>query len=146
MLPVERTIVPHAILGQELITFGRATTVRAAVKEMAARRIGAAMVVEDDKLLGIFTERDVLMRVVAADRDPETTTLAEVMTPDPQTIKASDAVVLALEMMNKRGYRHLPVVEGDKLVGIVSIRDLYRTIKEQMDEDILMLAETLIQG
>jgi CBS domain-containing protein len=146
MLPVERTIVPHAILGQELITFGRATTVRAAVKEMAARRIGAAMVVEDDKLLGIFTERDVLVRVVAADRDPETTTLAEVMTPDPQTIKASDAVVLALDLMNKRGHRHLPVVEGDKLVGIVSIRDLYRTIKEQMDEDILMLAETLIQG
>lgn len=146
MLPVERTIVPHAILGQELITFSRATTVRVAVKEMAARRIGAAMVVEDDKLLGIFTERDVLMRVVAADRDPETTTLAEVMTSDPQTIKASDAVVLALEMMNKRGYRHLPVVEGDKLVGIVSIRDLYRSIKEQMDEDILMLAEMLIQG
>lgn len=146
MLPVERTIVPHAILGQELVTFASATSVREAVKEMAARRIGAAMVVDDDKLVGIFTERDVLTRVVAADRDPAATPLAEVMTANPDTIKASDAVVLALEIMSKRGYRHLPVVEGDKLVGIVSIRDLYRTIKEQMDEDILMLAETLIQG
>lgn len=146
MLPVERTIVPHAILGQELVTFAPTNTVREAVKEMTARRIGAAMVVDNDKLVGIFTERDVLTRVVAAERDAAATTLAEVMTANPDTIKASDAVVLALEIMNKRGYRHLPVVEGDKLVGIVSIRDLYRTIKEQMDEDILMLAETLIQG
>ncbi len=68
------------------------------------------------------------------------------MTPDPQTIKASDSVVLALELMSKRGFRHLPVTEGGKLYGIVSIRDLYKNVKEQMDDDILMLAETLIQG
>ena len=59
---------------------------------------------------------------------------------------ASAAVVLALDLMSKRGFRHLPVMEGGKLYGIVSIRDLYRNVKEQMDDDILMLAETLIQG
>jgi len=146
MLPTERTIVPHAIHGQEPITLPRATIVREAVQLMAKRRIGAIMVVEDDKLYGIFTERDAMIRIVAESRDPDKTTLGEVMTPDPQTIKASDSVILALEMMSQRGFRHLPVVEGSKLVGIVSIRDLYRNVKEQMDDDILMLAETLIQG
>lgn len=61
-------------------------------------------------------------------------------------VKASDSVVLALDLMSKRGFRHLPVMEGGQLYGIVSIRDLYRNVKEQMDDDILMLAETLIQG
>jgi len=146
MLPTERTIVPHAIHGQEPVTLERNIKVREAVKLMAKRRIGAVMVVEDEKLLGIFTERDAMIRIVAEDRDPDATTLGEVMTAGPQTIQASDSVVMALEMMNQRGFRHLPVVEGDRLVGIVSIRDLYRTVKEQMDDDILLLAETLIQG
>jgi CBS domain-containing protein len=146
MLPTERTIVPHCIHGQEPITLPRATLVREAVQLMARRRIGAVMIVEDDKLLGIFTERDAMVRIVAETRDPDATTLGEVMTADPQTIKASDSVVLALEVMSKRGFRHLPVMEGGKLYGIVSIRDLYRNVKEQMDDDILMLAETLIQG
>lgn len=146
MLPTERTIVPHAIHGQDPAIFPRDIKVREAVQLMARRRIGAVMVVEDDKLLGIFTERDAMVRIVAENRDPDTTTLGEVMTPGPQTIQASDSVIMALEMMSQRGFRHLPVVEGDKLVGIVSIRDLYRTVKEQMDDDILLLAETLIQG
>lgn len=146
MVPTERTIVPHCIHGQEPITLPRDTIVREAVQLMARRRIGAIMIVEDDKLLGIFTERDAMIRIVAEARDPDKTTLGEVMTPDPQTVKASDSVVLALDLMSKRGFRHLPVMEGGKLYGIVSIRDLYRNVKEQMDDDILMLAETLIQG
>jgi CBS domain-containing protein len=146
MLPTERTIVPHAIHGQDPVTLARDIKVREAVQLMAKRRIGAVMVVEDGKLLGIFTERDAMVRIVAESRDPDATTLGEAMTADPQTIQASDSVVMALEMMNQRGFRHLPVVEGDRLVGIVSIRDLYRTVKEQMDDDILLLAETLIQG
>lgn len=146
MLPTERTIVPHAIHGQDTVTFARDIKVREAVQLMAKRRIGAVMVVEDDKLLGIFTERDAMVRIVAESRDPDKTTIGEVMTPNPETIKASDSVVLALDMMSKRGFRHLPVMEGGQLYGIVSIRDLYRNVKEQMDDDILMLAETLIQG
>lgn len=146
MVPTERTIVPHCIHGQEPITLPRDTIVREAVQLMARRRIGAIMIVEDDKLLGIFTERDAMIRIVAEARDPDKTTLGEVMTPDPQTVKASDSVVLALDLMSQRGFRHLPVMEGGQLYGIVSIRDLYRNVKEQMDDDILMLAETLIQG
>lgn len=146
MLPVEHTIVPHAIHGQELVTFAPDTTVREAVEVMAKRRFGAIPVVERDRLVGIFTERDVLVRVMAAGKDPDTTRLDEVMTRNPDTVRSSDAVVHALELMNEHNYRHLPVVDGERLVGVVSIRDLYRSVKEQMDSDILLLAEALIQG
>ncbi|HTY66246.1 MAG TPA: CBS domain-containing protein [Alphaproteobacteria bacterium] len=146
MLPVEHTIVPHAIHDQQLVAFDPDAVVREVVDAMAKRRFGAVPVVEDGKLVGIFTERDVLVRVVAARKDPETTRLAEVMTANPDTVKSSDAVLHALELMNQHGYRHLPVVDGGRLIGVVSIRDLYRSVKEQMDSDILLLAETLIQG
>lgn len=146
MLPVERTIVPYAIGVQRLVTVSPMTPVSAAAREMAERRIGAVLVVEDGELQGIFTERDALVRVLARGCDPEATLLGEVMTRDPDTIGPDDSVVHALSVMNERGYRHLPVVSGERIVGIVSIRDLYRSIKEQMDADLLMLAETLIQG
>jgi CBS domain-containing protein len=146
MLPVEHTIVPHAIHDQDLVAFAPDAVVREVVDAMAKRRFGAVPVVENGRLVGIFTERDVLVRVVAARKDPETTRLGEVMTANPDTVKSSDAVLHALELMNQHGYRHLPVVDGERLVGLVSIRDLYRSVKEQMDSDILMLAETLIQG
>ena len=146
MLPVEHTIVPHAIHDQDMTTFERSATVREAVNMMAQRRIGAVPVVDNGKLIGIFTERDVITRVVAPGKDPNTTPLGEVMTESPDTVKSSDSVVHALEMMNARRYRHLPVVDEDKLVGVVSIRDLYRSVKEQMDSDIMLLAEALLQG
>lgn len=146
MVPVEHTIVPHAIHGQDLIAFAPSATVREAVEIMAKRKFGAVPITENDRLIGIFTERDVIARVMAARKDPDTTTLAEVMTANPDTVKSSDSVLHALELMNAHGYRHLPVVDGTQLVGVVSIRDLYRSVKEQMDNDLLMLAETLIQG
>jgi CBS domain-containing protein len=146
MLPVEHTIVPHAIHDQQLVAFAPDAVVRDVVEAMAKRRFGAVPVVENGRLVGIFTERDVLVRVVAARKDPETTRLGEVMTANPDTVKSSDAVLHALELMNQHGYRHLPVVDSDRLIGVVSIRDLYRSVKEQMDSDILLLAETLIQG
>jgi CBS domain-containing protein len=147
MLPVEHTIVPHAIHDQDMATFEKSAMVRDVVNLMAERRIGAVPIVDGDgKLIGIFTERDVITRVVAPGRDPNTTPLGEVMTANPDTVKSSDAVTHALELMNTRRYRHLPVVDRDKLVGIVSIRDLYRSVKEQMDSDIMLLAEALLQG
>ena len=146
MLPVEHTIVPHAIHDQDIVSFPPTATVREVVDGMAKCRIGAVLIMEGDKLRGIFTERDALMRVLAPGKVPETTPVSEVMTANPDTAKASDSVVSALAQMQKRGYRHLPVVDRDRIVGVVSIRDVYRSVKEQMDEDILLLAETLLQG
>lgn len=146
MIPVERTIVPHVVAEQELVTFPRRASVRTAAEAMARRRIGAVLVVEDGRLLGIFTERDVVTRVVACGGDPDRTTLGAVMTPDPDTIGPGDSVAAALERMSHAGYRHLPVVDGGDLIGIVSIRDLHRSVKDKMEADIILLAESLVQG
>lgn len=148
MLPPDRTIVPDVLKErQDLVVVHTYTSVEQAAQLMAEHRIGAVLVVgEDGKLAGIFSERDALVRVMAWQRAPAATLVAEVMTPDPDTIQADSSVQIALDQMAERGYRHLPVLNGDELYGIISIRDLYRSVKQQMEEDILMLAEMLIQG
>lgn len=99
------------------------TTVSEAAKLMAKKNVGAAMVVEADRLVGIFTERDALIRVIAKGRDAQTTRLAEVMTPDPATVDPDKTYGYALLLMHEHGYRHVPVVENGKPVGIVSARN-----------------------
>lgn len=102
----------------------RDETVRTAAARMAERRCGSILVCDGDQLCGIFTERDLLTRVVAAGRDAATTRLGEVMTPDPNLIEASTPVVEALRRMDEFGYRHLPVYEDDRIVGVISWRDV----------------------
>jgi CBS domain-containing protein len=118
----ERT-VKQIIEGQSLATASAHTTVVDAARLMQERNIGALMVVEEDALVGIFTERDGLFRVLAAGLDPATTPLYEVMTRKPQTIDARSGFTLALQMMHDGRFRHLPVVEGGRLIGVVSVRD-----------------------
>ena len=146
MLPIERTIVPHAISEQVLATVTGASSVADAAELMTERRIGAVLVVDKGKLSGIFTERDALTRVMAAGRDPGKTQIKKVMTESPVTIRPTDTVADALALMNNGHFRHLPVQDGTTLLGIVSQRDLYRSLKEQMEADIILLAESLIQG
>jgi CBS domain-containing protein len=99
-------------------------TVGTAAARMAAHRCGSILVCEDEKLRGIFTERDLLARVVAGGRDPATTRLAEVMTPDPDTIEEAAPVVEAVRRMDEGCYRHLPVLAGERVVGVISLRDV----------------------
>lgn len=146
MLPVSRTIFPDVVRDQTLVTLTSLAMVAEAAKLMAQRHMGAVLVVDRDRLVGIVTERDIAVRVVAAGRDPATTKVAAVMTPNPDTLKPTDTVRAALDLMAKGGYRHLPVKRGQKLVGMVSIRDLYRSVVDQLEADILMLAEGLVQG
>jgi CBS domain-containing protein len=98
------------------------TTVIAAAEMMAKRKCGAAMVVERDRLIGIFTERDALFRVVACGLDTRTTRLADVMTPDPRTVGPNMSYGYALVLMQENGFRHAPVVEDGKPIGIVTSR------------------------
>ena len=98
------------------------TLVSKAAKLMAAKNTGAIMVLEDDRLVGIFTERDVVFRVVARGLDPQATRLAEVMTRAPETIDPDKPFGSALVVMQERGFRHLPVVQDGKPIGIVSSR------------------------
>jgi len=108
---------------KKLLTAAPQTTVSEAAKLMAKKNVGAIMVVENEHLVGIFTERDALVRVIAKGRDVKATTLAEVMTSDPQTVDPNKTFGYALLMMHENGYRHVPVVENDKLIGIVSSRN-----------------------
>ena len=108
---------------QELLTAPANTTVIEAARLMKQRHVGAVMVVEDGKLVGVFTERDALFRVVAEERDSKTTRLAEIMTRDPQTVHPDKPFAHALQMMYQGGFRHVPVVENDRPIGIVSVRD-----------------------
>ena len=146
MIETDRTVVPHAVSEQSLATLEPGATVVEAARMMAYLRIGALMVVDGEKLVGIFSERDALTRVLAKELDPATTTIAQVMTPDPITIPPDATVQQALDIMAAKGFRHLPVIEDTRIVAIVSIRDLYRSVKDQMESDILLLAETLLQG
>ena len=99
-------------------------TVQAAAARMAERCCGSILVCEGGELRGIFTERDLLARVVAAGHDPAGTRLAEVMTPDPDTIGGSAPVAEAVRRMDEGCYRHLPVLEGGRILGVVSLRDV----------------------
>lgn len=89
---------------------------------MAKKNLGAILVLEDERLVGILTERDIAYRVVARGLDPRTTPLSAVMTPAPETIDADKPFGSALLRMQQMGFRHLAVVEDGKLVGIISAR------------------------
>lgn len=133
---MHRKVVPDIVNQQKIELLSASTTVRDAARNMAERHIGAVLIGEGGRLQGIFTERDLLIRVVARALDPDATRLKEVMTPDPDTVGPNDWASLALERMRTSGYRHVPVVEDGIVVGIVSLRDLYAAAKRELEEDL----------
>ena len=115
--------VATLIAGQKILTVPKETTVRRAAMLMAVKRVGAIAVMRDGVLLGIFTERDALFRVLADGRDPVTTKLADVMTAKPHAIGPDRSFGYALHLMYEGGFRHVPVVENGRPIGMVSARD-----------------------
>ena len=133
---MQRRIVPDVVNRQDLCVLPANAIVREAAQLMAQRRIGAILIMEGDKLTGIFTERDVATRIVAAGLDPDKIKLGQVMTPNPDTLAPSDTTDDALHKMRTRGYRHLPVVEGGRVIAIVSVRDLYGAMIQGLEDEI----------
>jgi CBS domain-containing protein len=90
--------------------------------------VGTVLVLEGDRLAGIFSERDLLQRVPDAEAAAGEVPLARYMTPDPETVRPDDSLALALHKMDVGGYRHLPVVDSGRPVGMISVRDMIRHI------------------
>ncbi|HEY8241994.1 MAG TPA: CBS domain-containing protein [Casimicrobiaceae bacterium] len=126
------------VAGRPSVTVSRDATVVDAARQMKQRNVGSVLVLDDGRLAGIFTERDALFRVLAAARDPATTTLGEVMTPQPQTMHPDEPFVRALRVMHEGKFRHLPVVEFGRPLGVVSVRDA-------LDDDLVELRWDLEQ-
>lgn len=116
-LPIGSLIEPR-----RLVVASPDTTVRVAAALMEEGKVGAVLVVEDGRLAGIFTERDAVYRVMAAGRDPLTTLLKDVMTPDPLTVAPEETFGYALLLMHEKGFRHAPVVVDGRPIGVVSAR------------------------
>jgi CBS domain-containing protein len=110
-------------MSDDLVTVAPTATVAEAAQVMSLRRVGAALVVVDGELLGIFTERDIV-RALAAEHDAATHGVAEWMTKDPFTLDAEASAQETLALMLAKGFRHVPVTDRGRLVGIVSMRDL----------------------
>ena len=110
--------------GNEVITVSQQTTVLAAVERMNERRIGALLVTEGERPVGIFTERDVLVRVITTGLDPKLTPVGEVMTRSLVAVRSDTTVAQAMVLITERRCRHLPVVDDGSLRGLISIGDL----------------------
>ena len=135
--------MPHRTLrqvveGQTLVSALADTTVRAAAISMASNNVGAILVVDAaGKLAGLFTERDVLNRVVACGLDPDSTPLTAVMTTKLQTASPDKPLAHALHMMFEGGFRHVPVVDDGKPVGMVSARNALGLEIHQFEQELV---------
>jgi CBS domain-containing protein len=113
------------------------TTVLSAVELMNRQRVGAVAIVEGGKLSGIFTERDVMNRVVLTGRDPRTTPVSEVMTADVEAVSPEMSSGEALRIMVDRHFRHLPVVDAERgVLGLLSVRDLLQHAVEELSHEL----------
>ena len=117
---------------REVRTCGSSTTVADAVKEMSKYDVGSLVIVDGKEPIGIFTERDLLKRVVAKDMDPRTAKIGDVMTKEVFTVQAGEYIGNVYHSLTHRGIRHAPVVDQGVLVGIVSVRDLARILDGQI--------------
>ena len=135
---MRRRIIPDVLGERKMVAVRGQTTVREAAKLMREHNVGAVPIIEDEVLMGILTVNDVTYRVVAEGLDLDETIVREVMTPEPDTIKSDAMAVEALRHMQDGGYRHLPVVEDGRVLGVVSRRDFYGAEKARLDDETAM--------
>ncbi|MGA2743453.1 MAG: CBS domain-containing protein [Candidatus Sulfotelmatobacter sp.] len=114
-------------------------TVLQTVRVMVERNIGAVPILHNSKLVGIFSERDLMRRVVAECRDPRSTCLAEVMTDDPLSINMNESLENCMALMRRHGFRHLPVCHDGQLIGVVSLRDILLHDLDEKDDEVRMM-------
>jgi CBS domain-containing protein len=116
-----------------------------ALKIMAEKNIGALMIIEADKLMGIFSERDYARKIVLQGKASHDTLVSEIMTPHVLTVSSSDSLEQCMNLMSKNRVRHLPVVDAEKVVGIISISDVVTAIIQSQQETIKHLQNYISQ-
>ncbi len=116
--------IAEIIQGRQLFHANSSESVRDVVKQMSEKNIGAIAILDGGRLVGVFSERDLMKRVVAAGLNPESTLVARVMTKEIVVGSPEDDITSALQKMYSLGCRHLPVVDSGNLVGMISLRDL----------------------
>jgi CBS domain-containing protein len=116
-----------------------------ALKIMAEKNIGALMIIEEDKLIGIFSERDYARKIVLQGKASHDTLVSEIMTPHVLTVSSSDSLEQCMNLMSKNRVRHLPVVDTEKVTGIISISDVVTAIIQSQQETIKHLQNYISQ-
>jgi CBS domain-containing protein len=116
--------IRELVQGREVYTVQSNNSVREAAAYMAERNVGAVPVLKGDNLVGVFSERDIVRRVLMEDRDWTSTQVGEVMTPDPLTVVPDDDAEHCMLLMKQHNFRHLPVCDGTRLLGFLSMREL----------------------
>ena len=135
-------LIRHVIRDREPYSMRETATVQEAAEFMATRNIGAVCIVDDNgKLLGVFSERDVVKRVVVQHRDPAAVKIGDVLSELRAVINCDETPHQALERMELIGTRHLPVVDGERWVGMLSMRDLMRVELSEQGDEIKLLHE-----
>jgi CBS domain-containing protein len=131
--------IGDVVKGRDIFHLSVEQSVREAARYMSERRVGAVVVLEGDRLVGVLSERDIMARVVAKSLDPDRVRVGETMTRDIVVATPGESNEDGLRKMKQAGCRHLPVVEGDRYVGMVSLRDLLQVDLTEKDEEIRWL-------
>jgi CBS domain-containing protein len=137
--------IRHVIRPHRLVTAPPTASVLEVARIMSDARVGAIPIVEGERVVGIFSERDLMTRIVVEGRDPQRALVVEAMTLDVLTATPDDTRSECLERMREARCRHLPVLEGGRLVAVLSMRDLLRDEIEEQDEEIRGLRAYLHQ-
>ena len=133
--------IRHLVENRPILSVERGATVQSAAEFMAARNIGAVPVMDGDRLVGVFSERDIISRVVAKQLNPQGVSVAEVMTREIVVAGADEAYESGLKKMKQARCRHLPVVDDGQLLGMISLRDLLQVDINEKDDRIEFLTD-----
>ena len=133
------SLLSSLVKSQEVVSVPPQTTVEEAAKTMASKKIGSVVVMDGGKISGIFTERDLLNRVVGKGLDPRATKVAQVMSKTVCTIGLEDTVENAFELMEKTKCRRLPITQGNRVVGMVTMRNILEWLVSEMETENIQL-------
>ncbi len=132
-------VLEKVLINQRLVIIGHQSSAFDAAVSMFKNKCGALLVCNsnnNDELVGIITERDITFKVIPKNLDPKTTEISKIMTKNVETISPKKTTIDAIHVMRSRGFRHLPVIEKKKIIGILSMRDLYDYANNELQDSL----------